>query len=68
MGLVGTEPSFRRLDDLVLQLKGLVLVKALRERSGADEGELGMYRTEIARLRDDLAELVRCGEIVVSAQ
>jgi hypothetical protein len=67
MGLGRGEPSFRRLDDLVLQLKGLVLVKGLRERSGADDSELGMYRAEIARLRDDLAELVRSGEIVVSA-
>jgi hypothetical protein len=67
MGVGRREPSFRPLDDLVLQLKGLVLVKALRERSGADDTELGMYRAEIDRLRNDLAELVRSGEIVAAA-
>lgn len=51
--------SFRDLDDLVLHLKGLVLVRKLRERHGADAGELAMYRTEIDRVRDSLAEVVR---------
>ncbi len=51
--------SFRELDDLVLHLKGLVLVKRLRERRGADDGELLMYRTEIERVRDQLAQLVK---------
>jgi hypothetical protein len=51
-------PSFRELDDLVLHLKGVVLVNGLRERDGADETELDMYREEIDRLRDELAEVV----------
>jgi hypothetical protein len=49
---------FRELDGLVLHLKGLVLVKKLRQREGADEGELGMYRAEIERVRERLAGLV----------
>jgi hypothetical protein len=53
------EHGFRELDDLVLHLKGLVLVHALRERRGASEGELDVYRTEIDRVRDRLAAMVR---------
>jgi hypothetical protein len=51
--------AFRELDDLVLHLKGLVLVQGFRERSGADEGELEMYGAEIDRVRQELAEYVR---------
>jgi hypothetical protein len=49
---------FRELDDLVLHLKGLVLVRRLREQRGADADELTMYRAEIDRVRDRLASLV----------
>ena len=51
--------NFRELDDLVLHLKGLVLVRKLREQRGAAAEELLMYRTEIDRVRDQLAGLVR---------
>jgi hypothetical protein len=51
--------SFRELDDLVLHLKGLVLVRSLRARRGAEDEELGMYEAEIERVREQLAELVR---------
>jgi hypothetical protein len=51
--------DFRKLDDLVLHLKGLVLVRGLRERLGADEGELLMYGAEIDRVRSQLATLAR---------
>jgi hypothetical protein len=54
-----TAYSFRTLDDLVLHLKGLVLVRALRERGGADPGELEMYGVEIDRVRERLANLVK---------
>jgi hypothetical protein len=47
------------VDDLVLQLKGLVLVCELRQSRGADEGELQLYGNEIARVRAELARLVR---------
>jgi hypothetical protein len=56
---VGLGHGFRRLDDLVLQLKGLVLVRGLRERGGAEEGELLMYGAEIDRVRNQLARLAR---------
>ena len=52
------EHSFRELNDLILHLKGLVLVHKLRERHGADPGELDMYAEAIDRLRDQLANVV----------
>jgi hypothetical protein len=55
-----TTPSrFHELDDLVLHLKGLVLVRRLREQRGAGSDELLMYRTEIERVREQLANLVK---------
>jgi hypothetical protein len=59
MTAVATQTRFDELDDLVLHLKGLVLVRDLRSRSGADERELGMFSAEIDRTRDRLAEFVR---------
>jgi len=53
--------SFRELDDLVLHLKGLVLVRKVQETRGAGHDELHMYGAEIERVRDRLAELVRAG-------
>ena len=50
---------FRELDDLVLDLKGLVLVRSLRERSGANDSEILMYSEEIDRVRSQLARLAR---------
>jgi hypothetical protein len=46
-----------KLDDLVLHLKGLVLVRDLRQSRGADESELQLYGEEIDRIRGRLAEL-----------
>ena len=57
----GLGDGFRKLDDMVLHLKGLVLVRRVRERRGADEGELLMYGMEIDRVRSQLANLVRTG-------
>ena len=54
--------SFRDLDDLVLHLKGLVLVRGVREQRGADAEELAMYRDEIERVREQLAQHVRGAE------
>jgi hypothetical protein len=54
--------GFRKLDDVLLHLKGLVLVREVRERRGADESELLMYGVEIDRVRNQLARLVRSGE------
>jgi hypothetical protein len=49
----------RRADDLVLQLKGLVHVRALLESRGASSEELDAHTAEIARVRAQLAELVK---------
>ena len=56
--------GFGQLDDLVLQLKGLVLVRKVREGRGADVDELTMYDEEIARVRTRLANLVRIDGLV----
>jgi hypothetical protein len=53
--------GFRKLDDLLLHLKGLVLVRQVREQRGAEEDELLMYGVEIDRVRNRLARLVRSG-------
>jgi hypothetical protein len=55
------EREFRRLDDLVLDLKGLVLVRRYREQSGAGDEELEMFSDEIERVRERLADVVRAG-------
>ena len=52
---------FEELNDLVLQLKGLVLVREVQEQRGADSAEIGMYDTEIDRVRNLLAAVVKEG-------
>jgi hypothetical protein len=47
----------RRLDDLVLQLKGLVYVRALLESSSAPAAEVAAHTDAIERARAELAEL-----------
>jgi hypothetical protein len=47
----------RQVDDLVLQLKGLVHVRALLETRGASASELVAHSEEIARVRAQLARL-----------
>jgi hypothetical protein len=47
----------RELDDLVLQLKGLVHVRALLESRGASAAELAEHSEEIERVRGELARL-----------
>ena len=49
----------RQVDDLVLQLKGLVHVRALLETRGASTAELDAHSDEIARIRAELADRVR---------
>ena len=60
-GQDGLGDGFRKLDDLVLHLKGLVLVRRVRQGRGADEEELLMYGAEIDRVRSKLASLARNG-------
>jgi hypothetical protein len=55
--------AFRELDELVLHLKGLVLVHRVREQRGADDSELAMFRVEIERARERLANLVASGAL-----
>jgi hypothetical protein len=50
---------FGELNDLVLQLKGLVLVRELQAQRGADVEELRMYEAEIERVRNRLAAVVK---------
>jgi hypothetical protein len=52
---------FGQLNDLVLQLKGLVLVRDLQEQRGAAPGEIDMYDAEIDRVRERLASFVKNG-------
>jgi hypothetical protein len=61
------DPTFDQLDDLVLHLKGLVLVRKYREGHGADPSELAMFSAEIERVRDRLAALVRNGSVPQAA-
>ena len=51
--------SFRELNDLILHLKGLVLVRKLRARDGAEDDELAMYGAEIERVREQLAAVAK---------
>jgi hypothetical protein len=45
----------RKVDDLVLQLKGLVHVRALLETRGVSAVELDKHTNAIARVREELA-------------
>jgi hypothetical protein len=49
----------RRLDDLVLELKGLVYVRALLETRGVSSAELEAHTTRIDRVRDELARFAK---------
>jgi hypothetical protein len=57
----------REVSDLLLSLKGLVLVRALLEDRGASAAEIRQHSDEIERLRARLAELVRNGGGAYSA-
>jgi hypothetical protein len=62
------ERRFREVDDLLLRLKGLVLVRALLEERGASEAELREHGDEIVRVRAQLAELVERGSGALSIE
>jgi hypothetical protein len=53
----------REVEELVLQLKGLVHVRALLETRGASRDELDAHSDEIARIRAELADRVRQPEM-----
>jgi hypothetical protein len=49
----------RRLDDLVLQLNGLVYVRALLETHGASAAEVTAHSDEITRVRAELTRFTK---------
>jgi hypothetical protein len=51
--------QFGEIDDLLLHLKGLVLVRGLLEERGVSEVDIAEHTHEIERLRARLADLVR---------
>ena len=56
------DPSNRReVDDLLLHLRGLVLVREILRQRGAGADEIDEHSAEIDRLRDRLAEVMRVG-------
>ena len=59
MAAIRLEPRFHEVDELLLHLKGLVLVRELLELRGATTAEVRAHSDEIERLRDRLAQLVR---------
>ena len=48
-----------KLDDLVLELKGLVYARAILESRSAPSESIRVHDAEIERVRDRLAELVQ---------
>ena len=49
--------SAREIDDLLLHIRGLVLVREILEQRGASEAELEAHTTELERLKEQLAQL-----------
>ncbi len=49
--------SGREIDDLLLDIKGLVLVREILKQRGATPAELEAHTVELERLKDRLAEL-----------
>ena len=48
----------RELDDAILRLRGLVLVRGILEQRGASAAEIEEHSAEIERAREQLARLV----------
>ena len=53
--------KFGEVDDRLLHLKGLILVRGLLEKRGASEAELAEHSDEIARVGAELAHVVQTG-------
>jgi hypothetical protein len=51
----------REIDDLLLHIRGLVLVRPLLASRGASRDELDAHEHELDRLRSRLAALIRGG-------
>jgi hypothetical protein len=48
----------RRIDDLLLQARGLVLVREVLARRGATRAELDAHSRELERVRHELVEAI----------
>jgi hypothetical protein len=57
----------RKVDDLALQLKGLVHVRALLETRGVSQAELANHSDAIARVRDELARVAQAQALALEA-
>ena len=49
--------SAREIDDLLLHIRGLVLVREILGQRGASEAELEAHTAELERLKEQLAQL-----------
>jgi hypothetical protein len=56
--LVTYKRKFGDVDDLLLHLKGLILVRAMLEKRGASEAELREHGDAIDQVRVELARLI----------
>jgi hypothetical protein len=59
LGNDGASLVSRELDDLLLHVRGLVLVRPLLAKRGVTKDELGAHTNELERLRQRLADLIR---------
>jgi hypothetical protein len=57
----------RTIDDLLLRLRGLLLVGGLLEQRGASADEVDAHAREADRLRAELARLIGGGGVGVAA-
>jgi hypothetical protein len=49
--------SAREVDDLLLHIRGLVLVREILKQRGASAAELQAHTEELERLKDQLAQV-----------
>jgi hypothetical protein len=49
--------SAREIDDLLLHIRGLVLVREILKQRGASAAELQAHTEELERLKDQLAQV-----------
>jgi hypothetical protein len=49
--------SAREIDDLLLHIRGLVLVREILRQRGASDAELQAHTEELERLKDQLARV-----------
>ena len=64
MSAEATVLESREIDDLLLQARGLVLVRKLLAERGAGQDELDAHTNELERVRRRLASLIR-GQVTV---